>query len=643
MDMDAVSWQQRAMHFHEVSYRGEIFEGTVRLLPGANPWSADPLAKISLTFSERADEAHLAGLLVRLRRWRLAQLGAAVDEHGLVNLDRGRMAAVAAHAVAEVALQLQRRAARKTTHMDFPAHDEPLAVAAPAYRYLDGPLALAAGEAAFHLVGMLAVTADADEQRELAEKIFAELLSQPASKSFNYSVAAFLLAARSGDIPVARIMSPMSLIRFGHGVRQVLLQNRISSQTSYLGVRLASIKHHANGILRDVGLPVPRQQLVGTAEEAGRVAEHAIGFPAVIKPARGMFGTGVRTGIRSRREAEEAFESARKHGEVLVEQHIEGEDFRLAVIDGRFRHAVKRVPAQVVGDGRDTVRQLVDSANQERFRKPFLWTHPIVLDNETAAVLRQQQLAVDSVPGHGQVVWLRTTANLSTGGTLFSVREQVHPDNRLLAERAAAALDLDIAGIDFITRDIGRSWLEIGGAICEVNPSPGILDEAGESWIVDYLFPAGRTSRIPIIALIGEGREHAELANWLVDRLRLAGHRVGLARHAEVQIDGVVATAPTASNRAATRLLLSDALISALVVETEWSDVERDWFEFDRCDLLVLSPRAHARLRAAARAWPQPSDEVIQRFARQVLHAPSTPDLERWLCAQMPLAPGALA
>src|SRR5690606_29777937 len=262
------------------------------------------------------------------------------------------------------------------------------------------------------------------------------------------------------------------------------------------------------------GLPVPRQQLVRDARRAVAAAER-LGYPVVVKPLDANHGRGVSINLQDGGAVETAFEKAREHSRtVIVETFISGFDHRMLVIDGKLIAVAKRVPGHVVGDGQNPVEQLVEIANAEPRRgigNEKVLTR-IELDHQALRLRGLAGKTRDSVLAPGEILYLRSTGNLSTGGTAVDMTDVVHPDNREMAIRAASAIGLDVAGIDFITPDISRSYREVGGAICEVNAAPGFRmhvaptegtprDVAGP--VMDMLFPPGTPSRIPIVSITG--------------------------------------------------------------------------------------------------------------------------------------------
>ncbi len=391
------------------------------------------------------------------------------------------------------------------------------------------------------------------------------------------STASLVKAAEQRDIPWLRL-NEHSLVQLGHGRRQKRIQATITGNTPYVSVEMASDKEEANKLLRELGLPVPRQYLVYRLSRAQRAAER-IGFPVVLKPLDGNHGRGVTTDIETPEQLEPAYEKAKAHGGgVIVERFMQGLDHRLLVVDGKLVAAAKRVPGHVVGDGVSSVETLVDGVNADPRRGVG---HEKVLtrlemDAEADRVLALKQYDRGSVPDDGEVVYLRATANLSTGGTAVDVTDTIHPDNRQMAERAIRAVGLDVGGVDFITTDITRSYRETGGGICEVNAAPGfrmhVAPSEGKSRdvagpVIDMLFPPGTKSRIPIAGVTGTNGK-TTTARMLAHIMKLAGNTVALTTTDGVYVDGRLTVEGDMTGPMAARMALSDPSVDVAVLET---------------------------------------------------------------------------
>ena len=413
-------------------------------------------------------------------------------------------------------------------------------------------------------------------------------------RAFGPSTASLVRAAVERGIPWLRL-NRQSLVQFGHGRFQKRIQATTTSLTSNIAVELASDKEETNQILRDLGLPVPNQRMIQTARDAVRAARR-IGFPVVLKPLAGNHGRGVSINLTTDEEVETAFAKAAEYGRnVVVESYIEGFDHRLLVIDGQLVAAAKRIPGHVIGDGRHSVAELVERLNQDPRRgigHEKVLTR-IEIDAQAERLLARLGYDLDSVPAADEIVYLRSTANLSTGGTAIDVTDEIHPDNRDMAIRAIQAIGLDIGGVDFLTADITRSYREVGGGICEINAGPGFRmhvapsegqprDVAGP--VLDMLFPEGEPGTIPVAAITGTNGK-TTTSRMLAHILKMRGYTVGLTSTDGIYIDGQLTGAGDMTGPTSARMILRDPAVDAAVLETARGGMVRSGMGLRSCNV----------------------------------------------------------
>ena len=442
-----------------------------------------------------------------------------------------------------------------------------------------------AGEIALELIDALV----AGRPYPLPERLH-ELRKIYERSALGPSTRAIVEAAKRRGIPHIRI-DEWNLVQLGYGANAKRIQATIASTTSHLGVAIAGDKDQTKTILGFHGVPVPRGETCRTFERALEIAEE-IGWPVAVKPLDASQGRGIMTSIRDEQELRSAFADAKQHREVVVvEQHVPGNDYRLLVIDHRFIAAAQRVPACVTGDGQHTIAELVDIVNADARRGE---SHENVLtkiriDGSTDRLLALRGHATSSIPAAGEVVVLKTTANLSTGGTAIDVTERVHPVNIELAERISCLLGLDIAGIDVVAPNLDTPIFESGGAIIEVNAAPGFrmhlaptigkLRPVGEA-VVDMLFPPGTDGRIPIITVTGTNGK-TTTARVCAHIARQAGKSVGLTTSDGIYIrNQLVRSGDTTGPQSAT-VVLRDPAVNFAVLETARGGILRAGVAYD--------------------------------------------------------------
>lgn len=380
-------------------------------------------------------------------------------------------------------------------------------------------------------------------------------------------------------------------IQFGLGRKAVLFNSTFTQFTSTVGARLARNKVEAAAVLRRNRLPVPQHGLVRNAEQAHRIAE-ILGYPVVVKPADQDGGIAVSADIRTGEELEKAFHRAReKSANVLVEQFIPGRDYRLQVFRGRCVWAIERVPASVTGDGVSTIERLVAIANADPRRGdgPHSPLKRLKLDDEALELLQRDGLSLQSIPAQGAFVKLRRASNVGSGGMPVNVMDQAHPDNALLAERAAQALKLDVAGVDLIMPDISVSWKEVGGMICEVNAQP----QFGGTTAL-HLYPLllqtmlGGNGHVPVVAIAG-GAEAEQVSRHLAEALAQMGIRAGLHSRAGIAIGRHEVEQGQIGQLAAGQMLSLNQAVDVLLFGATGATVLQEGFPVPRIDALLLT------------------------------------------------------
>jgi cyanophycin synthetase len=468
-----------------------------------------------------------------------------------------------------------------------------------AYRHED--VGLAAGYAALRLVasllpaplqGLVGVPG-ADQPFDLSEAL-RELSDLARKARLGPTTAALVAEAERRDIPVTRL-NDQSLLRLGWGSRQKIMRASITGDTSLIAVETAGDKSLAKTLLAAAGIPVPKGAVVLSADDAVTEAARLRG-PVVTKPLDGNHGRGVTLDLTTPEAVRWGFEQARRHGRrVIVEQQFRGRDYRVLVIDRKVVAVAERQPAQVTGDGARSVEALIAEVNADPRRgvgHEAVMTR-IVVDDHVRERLEREGLTLQSVPEAGRVVQLRSTANLSTGGSAIDCTDLIHPANAMIARRAAAVVGLDIAGIDFLTPDIAKSAFEEGGGIVEINAAPGFRMHLEPSQgakrdvarpVLDMLFPRQRSARIPLVAVTGTNGKSTTV-RMVAQILARRGLNVGFTNTSGVYVGGERIYKGDASGPISARMVLGDPTVDVAVLETARGGILREGLGFDRCDV----------------------------------------------------------
>lgn len=404
-------------------------------------------------------------------------------------------------------------------------------------------------------------------------------------------------AAVARDIPVNPVLD---FLRLGWAANAEYLHASFTGRTGWLAHYVAKDKIATSALLAQAGIPVPPLQVVADVGAAEQAAAE-LGWPVVVKPASEDMSNGVVAGITTVDRLRSAFDTAAtmSPGRVMVEKHLPGDSHRLLVVHGRVLDTVRRVPAGVTGDGEHSIAELIERANTDPRRTTIL--KPVALDDEGLEFLREQGLDRESVPERGRVVRFGHLTFRRVGGYTEDVSALVHPDNRALAERAARVSQLDIAGVDLLIEDIGRSWRDVGGVVLEVNSQPALMPHwlARPEWdvngeILDLLI-GGRTLRIPTAAL--SGVEDADRAAALLQRIwQMAGALTGVCTRNGVRVGDEVVSTADLGGLPGIQMILADPGVQAGVFEVPTETLIELGHGCDRYDVVgVLNSSPQTR------------------------------------------------
>jgi cyanophycin synthetase len=430
------------------------------------------------------------------------------------------------------------------------------------------------------------------------EKTIQELREIREDVRLGPSTGSIVDEAVARGIPWIRL-NKRSLVQLGYGVNQRRIQATIASTTSSIAVDIACDKEDTKNLLDAAEVPVPRGRIVRTEEEL-KSAIDVVKYPIVLKPVNGNHGRGATTNILDWESALAAFAIAKEHGRnIICEKFITGYDFRVLVINHKFVAAAYRTPACVTGDGKSTLQQLIDEVNKDP-RRGF--GHEKVLtqikvDAVTKNILADKNLTLESVIPKDEVLMLKPTANLSTGGTSTDVTDIVHPNNIFLAERISRIIGLDICGIDIMASDLSTPLEESGGAVLEVNAAPGFrmhiepavgLARNVAEPVIDMLYPVGTTARIPIIGVTGTNGK-TTTTRLTAHIVKSMGHKVGYTTSDGVYIQNQMLMKGDCTGPVSAEFVLKDPTVDFAVLECARGGIVRAGLGFHRCDIAIAT------------------------------------------------------
>ncbi len=577
----------------------EILE--IRTLRGPNYWSGYwkklIIMRLDIGDYEQRPTDKIEGFLGRMNEVlpTLASHGCSYQEEGgfIRRVEEGTWAG---HAIEHFALELQTLAGMDTGYGRTRETSEK-GIYNVVYSYFEEEVGRYAGRAAVRLFLDIAEGRGLDEiKAEIANEI-QEMREIREKVRFGPSTGSLVEEAESRDIPYIRL-NDQSLVQLGYGVYQKRIQATTTANTNMIAVDIAANKHATKNLLGEMGVPVPAGYKIRDLEELEGAVEK-VGFPVVIKPLDGNHGKGATVGIMTSEDAATAFEKAKEYSrQIIVEKQLIGDDYRALVVNNHLIAVAKRIPAHVVGDGKRSIQELIDETNADPRRG---YGHENVLteidvDGQTLRCIRKQGYDLESVLPKGEILHLKTTANISTGGTAIDCTDEVHPENVFLFERIARIIGLDVAGVDVIAPNVSEPLSENGGGIIEVNAAPGFRMHLSPSegigrnvaeHVIDMLYPAGTPYRIPIIAITGTNGK-TTTTRLIAHILKNSGKTVGFTTTDGTYIGNQQIVQGDNTGPVSAQLVLKDPTVEVAVLETARGGIIRSGLGFDHCDIGVV-------------------------------------------------------
>ena len=412
------------------------------------------------------------------------------------------------------------------------------------------------------------------------------------------STGSIVEEAVARNIPWIRL-GTNSLVQLGYGINQMRFQATITCKTSSIAVDIACNKEQTKKMLDLASIPVANGGICVDEEDLTEVIKK-IGYPIVIKPLDGNHGKGASINVKKWEDAVEGLAYAKNYSHrVIVEKFITGYDFRVLVIDNKLVAAAKREPAHVKGDGKQTIQQLIDETNLDPKRG---YGHENVLtqidvDRDTTDLLEKLNYTLETVPRKNEIVYLKSTANLSTGGTSIDVTDMMHPENIFLCERISRVIGLDICGVDIMAENLTQPLKENGGCILEVNAAPGFRMHLAPSEglprnvaapVIDMLYPPGKPSRIPIIAVTGTNGK-TTTTRLLAHIVKNNGYKVGFTTSDGIYVQNHMMEKGDTTGPISAEYILKDPTVEFAVLETARGGILRSGLGFSRCDIGIIT------------------------------------------------------
>ena len=429
--------------------------------------------------------------------------------------------------------------------------------------------------------------ADIQKMREIRERV-----------RLGPSTGSIVEEAVARDIPWIRL-GTNSLVQLGYGVNQMRFQATITCKTSNIAVDIACNKEETKRLLSLASIPVANGGICTDEEDLATVI-NKIGYPIVLKPLDGNHGKGASINVKTWEDAVAGLAYAKNYSRrIIVEKFITGFDFRVLIIDNKLVAAAKREPAHVKGDGKNTIQQLIEITNQDPKRG---YGHENVLtqidvDRDTTDLLEKLNYTLETVPKAGETVYLKSTANLSTGGTSVDVTDMMHPENIFICERISRVIGLDICGVDIMAENLTQPLKENGGCILEVNAAPGFRMHLAPSEglprnvaapVIDMLYPPGKPSRIPIIAVTGTNGK-TTTTRLLAHIVKNNGYKVGFTTSDGIYVQNHMMEKGDTTGPVSAEYILKDPTVEFAILETARGGILRSGLGYSRCDIGIIT------------------------------------------------------
>ena len=461
------------------------------------------------------------------------------------------------------------------------------------FSYLEEKVGVYAAEAAVNIAQALIDNVEYDLEHDIRRmKEIREL------EALGPSTGSIVQEAVSRSIPWIRL-NKSSLVQLGYGKNQVRFRATMTEKTSSIAVDIASNKEETKRLLTEAAIPVASGVTISNPEDL-ETSVKKVGFPLVFKPLDGNHGKGATINVKTLEAAKAAFEYAKTYSrKVIIEKFITGYDFRVLVIDHKVVAAAQRDPAHVRGNGIHTIQELIDKENEDPRRG---YGHENVLteiavDRDTLDLLAKKEYTLETIPEKGEIVYLKSTANLSTGGTSIDVTDIVHPQNIFICERISRVIGLDICGIDIMAQNLTQPLTENGGVVLEVNAAPGFrmhlapsegLPRNVAASVIDMLYPQGKLSQIPIIAVTGTNGK-TTTTRLIAHIIRSNGKRVGFTTSDGVYVHNTMLMKGDTTGPVSAEFILKDPTVEFAVLETARGGILRAGLGFNQCDIGVVT------------------------------------------------------
>lgn len=439
-------------------------------------------------------------------------------------------------------------------------------------RFFDEYAGIYAGKMAIHILNHILTKQTLD-----IKPIIENLINIREKRMLGFSTQQIVNEAKHRRIPTLRL-DLYNLVQLGTGCYRKIIRATITQNTSYLAVENTDDKFMTYKMLEEMGVPVPKRITTNIINDALNFYNE-IQKPIVIKPSKGYRGKRVNVHLDSEEKIIKAFFWAKTYeDEVIVQEFIKGNTFRVLVINGKYVAAVQLIAPFVIGDGVKTIKELIDELNAQPERE---WgdkgkLSKVEIDEDTLKILDVKGYQLSSILEKDKKLYLKNSGNMRLGATSVDVTDKVNQHTQFVCERIAKILNLDVTGIDIITEDISISLHENGGRVIEINAAPDFrmhinptvgMPRHVEKDFVSMLFPENTPYSIPLISITGS-KGKTMLSEWLNYTLSEKKYFVGLINNKGIYINNKCLMPICPVNSENVRILLKDPSINIAILET---------------------------------------------------------------------------
>ena len=428
-----------------------------------------------------------------------------------------------------------------------------------------------------------------EDRIEFLKEVLNDELLGPSTKSicdYAMEVGLPITGLGSGDF-----------YQIGYGKQGKIIEASISPNTRCISVDIACDKLITKELLRSQNIPVAQGNKVKNIIDLLQSAEE-IGYPVVLKPQYGNKGKGVILNIKNEIELLNAYKKLKdRFKDMIIEKYHVGKDFRVCVINYKVVAASLRIPPFIIGNGNDTILELINKLNEDPLRgedheKPLT---KVKLDEDVLGYISEQGKSLMDVLDKGEQVYLRKNANLSTGGEAVDYTDNICSENIDLCIRVAKILNLDICGIDICAEDLSKP-LYNNGVVMEVNAAPGLRMHLNPSKgksrnvgkeIVNMIYN-NKPCNIPVISITGTNGK-TTTTRLISNTLSKMGYCVGMTSSSGIFINDECIDIGDDTGFESAKSVLLNPDVEVAVLETARGGLIRKGLAYDLADVAVIT------------------------------------------------------